>query len=288
MALAASSASFHPAIDVDSFGSIDGKFMENVVRDADRYSDLKLELVCPECASAGLIPWQQLDHLLFCRGCSRTFRVEACGLVEVAAPTEERISVQVRTISSEWQAHQAVIHKSPGAARRLRGWAIDLATGPRVFRAAVCATIMVVGLSYALVARRPPPPPPVELPTLLDERAVLLADAVVRRDMAVLTALTDPTQHRALRIWLAHAEGLPRGVIGADAKVDAKLLSKAKTTAAGDNVDVRVQLRVPPDGRELVLVQRWVQQGETWRFRPVRLRSPQAPANVRATKQRRR
>ena len=104
----------------------------SLVPDAERYADLKLRLACPQCEAEGLIPWQHLDRVLYCHGCERLFRVEPHGLVELEQSSAERISVQVRSSSSEWQDHEAVIDNPPGVAARAR-WTIGDA------RAAPCA-----------------------------------------------------------------------------------------------------------------------------------------------------
>jgi hypothetical protein len=256
--------------------------------DTDRYSDVKLELICKQCGSAGLIPFEHLNRVLFCNGCLSLFRVEAGGLVAVEAPLEERISVQVRSSSSTWHHHQAIIEKGPNIAERLRDWTIALAAGKPARWTALCGVMVLVVGTLALSTQEPAAPPPTELPASLEKRAVLLAEALVRRNMEVLIGLTDPAQHRALRIWLAHGTDLPRQVSLEDLRIETEVLSKAKTTPGGDTIDVRVLLRVLPERKELVFDQRWVLQGEAWYFRPVRLRAQAQPISWPVNKQRQR
>ncbi|HEV3136638.1 MAG TPA: hypothetical protein VGZ26_02020, partial [Pirellulales bacterium] len=239
----------------------------STLSDADRYLEMNVELVCPKCGSAGLIPWQRLDRALYCRACSILFRVDANRLVELEESPHERILVQVRSSSSEWRDHQAVIEKATSIAARLRTFAIEIATGTHARWGALCGAILLIVASLATIAREPPLPSPLEIPTRLEERAVLLAEALARRDMKVLIALTDPSQHRALRIWLAHGKDLPEQISDDDQQAPSKVLSMAVTTAAGDSVDVRV--RLPSASKEFVLKERWVQQGAAWYFRPV-------------------
>lgn len=256
--------------------------------DADRYLDVKLELVCQHCGSAGLIPLERLDRVLFCSGCLRLFRVEAAGLVEIEPPADERISVQVRSSSSQWHVHRAVIEKETTFAERLRERAVALAASNIARAAAVCGLIgLIVGV-IALAPAEPGPPPSRELPVALKERAALLTEALALRDMEILIGLTDPSQHRALRIWLAHGSDLPKKVSAEHAPVEAEVLSTAKTTPGGDSVDVRVRLRTSGDGKKFVLDERWVRQGEAWYFRPVRLRAPPQPIVWPAGTQRKR
>jgi hypothetical protein len=47
-----------------------------------------------------------------------------------------------------------------------------------------------------------------------------------------------------------------------------------KANSAGDDVNVRMRIRLPHDGQELLLDERWVLMGEVWYFRPIRVRSP--------------
>jgi hypothetical protein len=260
----------------------------STVPDADRYLDMNVELVCPKCGTGGLIPWQRLDRALWCQRCSILFRVEANRLVELEESAHERISVQVRSSSSEWHDHKAVIEKAPSVAARLLAGALEVATHKYAPWAAVLGAILLIVGSLATATRKEARPLPLEMPMLLDERAILLAEALVRRDMEVLILLTDPSQHRALRIWLAHGKDLPRQMSNENEapQIPSEVLSKAKTTAAGDSVDVRVRLCLPPDGKEFVLNERWVQQGTTWYFRPVRLRFAPPRVTSRAEQQR--
>lgn len=179
--------------------------------DADRYliKQPKLRLACKRCGAAGLIPLPQLDRLLFCNACRVCYRVERAGLVEVLPPQEESIKVAVRTNSSAWREHRAVIREHPSIGKRLRSAAIDFVfVGWGRWLAAASLTLILVAASFS-GATVPASTAPTALPALLDDRAVLWTTALARRDMATLTGLTDPSQHRALRIWLAHGSGLP-------------------------------------------------------------------------------
>jgi hypothetical protein len=263
-----------------------------VIGDADRYSNVKIELACPKCGSAGLIPVEHLDRVLSCTGCSSLFRVEASGLAEWDEPLEERISVQVRSSSSAWHDHEARIEKAPSVAKWLRAGAIAWATSRPARWGAACGAALLIFGSVALSMRESAPPPTADFPTSLDERAALFTEALARRDMEVLIRLTDPSQHRALRTWLAHGADLPPRTSDDDSRehprVESEVLSKARSTAGGDTVDVRVRLNSGAEGKQLVLDERWVRQGEQWYFRPVRLRWQAQRVTWPATKQRRR
>ncbi len=81
--------------------------------DSDRYAKLDLKMVCPNCGSGGMIPWKQLAQVLICRGCDKRFRVARSGLVELPPAQEDRIRLHVRTNSSEWREHKAVLVRAP-------------------------------------------------------------------------------------------------------------------------------------------------------------------------------
>jgi len=262
-----------------------------VTPDADRYSDVRIELACPKCGSAGLIPFEHLDRVLSCSGCLSLFRVEPGGLAEWDEPLAERISVKVRSSSSAWRDHEARIEKAPSVATRLRAGTIAWAMSrPARWVAACGAAILILG-SVALSMREPAPPATADFPTSLDERAALFTEALARRDMEILIRLTDPSQHRALRTWLAHGADLPPQTSLDDSRehprVKSEVLSKARSTAAGDVVDVRVRLNSGALGKPLVLDERWVRQGEQWYFRPVHLRWQAQRVTWPPTKQRR-
>jgi hypothetical protein len=104
----------------------------------------------------------------------------------------------------------------------------------------------------------------------------MFTGALASRNMELLIRLTDPSQHRALRIWLAH--GLPEPDKTADGQTTEEvpkpqILSTVFTTAERDSAAVRVQLPAVADGKELVLDEQWTRRGEIWYFQPVRLRT---------------
>ena len=252
--------------------------------DADRYGHLELELACPTCQSSGLIPWQHLDRVLYCYGCAALFRVEPQGLVELEQTPDERISIKVRSGTSAWHEERAVLSRPVPTSERLRDFAVDLLASQRARWFAICGLLLVIGGLVWQSAGRPALPPTAELPASLDERTTLFAAGVVRRDTNLLIRLTDPSQHRALRIWLAHAKDLPRvSPDDADA-IEATLVSKAKTTAGGEQVDARVRLRLPGESKEFVLAQNWIQKGDVWYFRPLVLRSAAQAMPMRSFK----
>ena len=249
--------------------------------DADRYAHLELELACPHCRSRGLIPWEHLDRLLLCHGCSAVFRVEPTGLVELDEPQKESILIQVRSNSSQWREEKIVLQRQPTLHERLCAAALEFVTNRWTLRLVPC---VLVGLIVAAVvlSREPPPPPEFILPTALEERATLLGTAVARRDVNLLVRMTDPSQHRAARIWLAHEKQLPQVVTADEDEISSELISAAKTTPEGDHVNAQVRVRVPPDGKEFVLKQVWQRQNDVWYFQPTKIRAASAARPWRA------
>ena len=238
--------------------------------DADRYADVKLDLACPKCGSGGLISLEQLDRVLYCYGCRSRFGVERQGLVE---RSHDRIPVQVRKHLSDWQGHEAILESRSTV---FGGWLLDRGIdfvvrgwGRWVLAA---AAVLLIGGSVALGGRSAMAKPVLELPTSLDGRARLFTEALARRDMQVMIRLTDPSQHRALRIWLAHGSGVPRAVEDETVDLGAKIMNTTVTSPTGDRASLRVQLS--PGGKQIALDEQWAQQGDVWYFQPVRLRSP--------------
>ena len=254
--------------------------------DADRYADVKLNLTCPRCGSTGLVSLEQLDRMLFCFGCQQRYRVERQGLVEMSG---NRVQVQVRTHLSDWQGHEAILESRSAA---VGTWLVDrligFLTGGRARWAALALGVLAIGAWIAVANRAPVEKPPLEIPTALNLRAEMFSQALARRDMEVLIRLTDPAQHRALRIWLAHGSDVPGQVADAEPELPAKVVS-TKTSPTGDRADLRVELSA--GGKPILLDQQWVQRaGGGWYFQPIRVRSANILAGPAApyTKQKRR
>ncbi len=243
---------------------------------ANRYANLELKMECPNCGSGGMIPWKQLDHVLMCHGCNTRYRVQASGLVEMPQSQEDRIRIQVRTNSSEWRDHSAVLVRAPRWGAWLRDLGLAFVLRGRTRWVAAATLLILVVVSAAIAGRKPTPPPPLVIPDSLEGRAAMFTEALVRRDMPLIVRLTDPDQHRALRIWLAHGTGLPEPSTPADSPPQAEIVSNVAKSATGDIVDVRVRLPASGDSKETVLDEQWVQRNEVWYFQPELVRSPTA------------
>ena len=197
--------------------------------------------------------------------------------------------MQVRTHLSEWQGHEAILtSRWSGLGGRLLEWLIDFLTRGAARWAALVVSLLAVGAWIAIGNRGPEQKPPLEIPDLLAPRAEMFSQALARRNMGVMIRLTDPAQHRALRIWLAHGADLPRQIDDDQTDLAANVID-TKVNPAGDRAELRIQLA--QDGRAVVLDQQWAQRtGGAWYFQPVRLRSAntsKGPA-VPYSKQRRR
>lgn len=248
-------------------------------RDNDRYlaRPASLKLACSQCGSSGLIPLTQLSGTLFCASCRVWYRVQRNGLQAVTPSKDERILVAVRTSSSAWRQHQAVL-RAP-LAWRVRVWQRALKfLGEGRARWALAAALLIIVLFTAIcggMADSQATASSLSLPTGLSERAQLCTQALARRDVALVTSLTDPAMHRALRIWLAHAKELPPPVPH-DTAVAATVES---TTTDAKNADVTVVVvrLTTADGKTSEIRQQWASTAGCWYFRPQKLRSVLPP-----------
>ena len=235
---------------------------------------MELSLTCPQCGSTGLIPWDRLDRVLGCRGCSAFYRVEPLGLVEIDVPGENEISVEVRAgAGGEWHKHKAILSPEPTLTERIRD---ALREFPMTWRGRVAIAVAGLVLIWWTTTRFSHDDVALastQLPDSLEERATLLAAAVARRDTGLLIQLTDPQQHRALRIWVAHGKDVPKSIEADDSELEPEIVSKVATGGSPNASTIRVRLRLPPDGEECILTQQWVRRADAWYFRPVVLRS---------------
>lgn len=246
--------------------------------DSDRYlaSAPKLKLVCAKCGSSGLIPVAQLDRVLFCGVCRLWYRVGRSGLQIVAPPKEERIRVAVRTISSQWREHQAVIRERPRLRVRVAQAALRFGSAGSARWIAVAVLLFGVTAGIVVGARQPEAPDWTPFPTALPERAQLWTTALAQRDMAVLTGLTDPALHRALRIWLAHGPDVPASML-AGAACHSEIVSVQQDVKLPGQATVVARL-VPAAGKPWEIIQHWNASGTTWYFQPPKLRMARSPS----------
>jgi len=92
-----------------------------------------------------------------------------------------------------------------------------------------------------------------------------------------LIGLTDPAQHRTLRIWLAHGSGLPAPAADGT-PVDAALVKVDAN--AGDAAHAKVCTQLSQAGTAPLIIRHdWAESGGAWYFKPPKLRSAAPPVN---------
>ena len=233
-------------------------------------SDDRLPMICLNCGAKGAVPRDRLHGLLHCRGCGAFFRLEGCGgLVEVSPPAlpPAKLRVAVRSCTSSWEAHDIPDPSQratrPASLALTRGW------GWRSITLAIL-TLLVLGVLAVAWARRSPPGQP-ELPRDLEARAKLWGEAWLKRDTSLLVRLTDPTEDRALRRWLAKTpapdwgtqEGV-RGGVTSDITIKPLPGQKAEVT-------IRIGRLDESNGQSgLMIPQLWAEKQGVWFFIPSR------------------
>lgn len=230
-------------------------------------SDDRLPMVCGNCGAKGAVPRDRLHGLLHCRGCGAFFRLEGCGgLVEVPPPPlpPAKLRVAVRSCTSSWEAHD--IPDPSQRATRAASFGLTRGRGWRSITLGIL-TLLVLGVSAVAWARRSPPGQP-ELPRELEARAKLWGEAWLKRDTALLVRLTDPTEDRALRRWLAKNTapdgGTQEGWRGATFDLTVRPLPGQKA-----EVTIRVGRRDESNGQSgLMIPQLWAEKQGVWFFIP--------------------
>jgi hypothetical protein len=261
-------------------GLLDGQPLQ---ADADRYSDMKIRVDCRKCGSAGLIPWEQLDRILVCRRCSTWYRAERNELVEVPQPQEARIQVQVRSHSSGWRNHVAIIVARLPFFIRLRTWILDRAKTPLARWMVAFVVFLVVTTCFFIVKKDSVPPPPLELPVALEDRAALFAECLLRRDTERLNSMTDPIQERTMRIWLARGSGVPAKIPDQNTEIKTKILGLTRQGNSDECVNVKVSVE-GSDGEPKILDQQWIERDGKWYFQPPRLKTARPRGPIRQNK----
>jgi hypothetical protein len=245
----------------------------------DRTKSPTLRLHCPKCKSAGLIPWEKLDRTVVCGGCQSWYRIENTQLRELPPPTEDRYRVQVRTNSSAWQEHRAVVVRPKAFAKRASEALLEFASYGKTRWILAGATLSLLAFLVLRTDETVSRPAAVTVPVDLEDRAACLIESVARRDTDRLVLMTDPSLHRALRIWLGRGKDLPERIAdetletplkGEVLKVESKPVQNAGERVETATIQSRLKL---PDGKTFVLDQHWVKLAGGWAFRPPVLRN---------------
>ena len=238
----------------------------------------QVQLRCPGCGRQGTVAWDKLQRLLRCRGCGTWYVVQRTRLVAVPAPTRiETFEVAVRTGLSDWWTDKARPRgqREPRSSRGARvGWLVDPArpVGSVLRGLAVALVPLAVTLAawhWSAKATTAEPP----LPTSLEGRAPLLAEAWLAGDVPQMLKLTDSSRDRELRHWLAKDRpSLTANEAGHRPVIE--VLSIERSTDRAASVAIRIDVPKAGDQRKAILqTQTWTLAGGAWYFQPPRSRS---------------
>jgi|GEM_PF-6174598 len=246
--------------------------------DQQRYSQMKLQLVCQKCGCEGLIPWQQLDRILVCHGCSTWYRLDSRRLVEVEPPAvrNSKIQVEVRSNSSQWREHQVVLTTTrpwrPLSFAVLIEW---LSATGLAARCIAGAGLLLLALLALMVTNREPAAATIfVMPGGLEERSAVFVQAWLAGDLDRMLQLTEPARDRDLRRWLKKSAAPQQEQTTAIAPSVAKV--QVSSIKRPDRKSAEVNLRVANagPGAELLLKHQWVEKQGVWYFQPTPLPQP--------------
>ncbi len=233
----------------------------------------QLRLACPKCGGWKLVAWDNLNHLLHCRNCDQWYRVDSARLAAVPAPAPSELEVAVRSGFSEWVKFQRpALSKSQtlhNFVQQSRRWLVE-----HPGRCGGVGLSMVVFVSVLLWAvfhdRGAEAKEESPLPSGLEARASLLAEAWLAKDTTRMLRLTDPSLDRDLRRWLAYR--------APPTTVEETLLDKRPTCLVqsvqpkgSERAEVTVQIDLAPGNdhpRTATMKQWWVCRQSNWYFVP--------------------
>lgn len=242
-------------------------------------SSARLRVVCPDCGGAGMVRWDRLQGLLYCRGCATYYRINGSGQVVIAPPppAATKIRVAVRSYLTGWLEHEAPVPPgtTPGrpqpAIPKRRGFhwkGLPRVPGHQLALGGLLLTLMVIGLA---LWGRSSPPRPRPLPHELESRVRLWAEAWLAEDVGTMLRLTEATHDRALRRWLASTP--PPSHADKWTAIEVAIQSRDGRTS---NVVVRIGgLDEGGPGVGRVLHQRWVEKQGDWFQVPMVGKQPQ-------------
>jgi hypothetical protein len=224
-------------------------------------------MTCTRCGGTGLLPWSKLDGLLYCRGCRSWFRLDnSARLVEAPSPYR-RINRVTAAGPSGWQRSLGELW---------RGWAESLLTTLAAWgrrpKALACCAAGLVALAAALMFWHRGPGPAVAgppLPAALEQRAVLMADAWLAKDLSRMLRLTDASRDRQLRRWLSYTPP-PTGSRNRGAKASKiEVVSVRQRPQGMAEVSLQLSMADPIQAdMKLPLKQTWLNRTGEWFFIP--------------------
>jgi tetratricopeptide (TPR) repeat protein len=193
-----------------------------------------IRMTCPECGAPGQVRSDRLNRILQCRRCWKMFRVNNDGVMVEFVPPNLR--------PGRWTAIR----------KRVR-WLLPLAA----------SILILIGVTAVMMrpARAPALPP---LPTELEARAQVLAEAWMRRDGFTMRRLTLPTHDRVLNAWAAYHKppAAPSGEAEAPS-IDVRVVRNSN-----DQAQLVVAVNSLEDGHKVELTQTWHSRGDAWYFVP--------------------
>jgi hypothetical protein len=210
-----------------------------------------LKVVCPHCDVDGTVPWDRLNRLLKCKGCSRCYRVS----------TDGQLTEMQRGANGRWVS---------AASLQRSQWRAALRRPPLVLTAAL-ALLCALGL-FVRPFLGEAPAATTELPSDLEPRAELLAKAWLQRDLPLMRRLAHTRYERGVYSWLLrHPPPLRRPVEEEelnDAKFEIQLRRKV-----GNRADVVVRVAGLPAARSAKGIdypQQWEEREGIWFYIPSR------------------
>ena len=240
-------------------------------------------LDCWRCGT-GLVLFNDLaglGDLWYCRGCTGWFRTDAAArLIPVPAP--DSLIRQVRPPAiSHWREDEAAAAK--GGPYRLekwcRGWAGEIVPAllqwPRArpvtlacWSAGLALLLLVAIVWYRtpsaeVAAQRRP------LPAALEDRAVMLADAWLAKDLRRMLRLTDPARDRELRGWLMFTPppSGSRKAAAKESKIKVVSVDRPEKGLAAVTLQLEGADEFPSD-LKIPLTQTWTCRAGQWYFLP--------------------
>ena len=233
----------------------------------------RMEVVCPQCGGRGLVPWDRLDKFLRCRPCAQWYLIDKSGqLVETGHPAT--MSVQVRSSFGGWQQETVSLPQpdARGTAAEASANAGERAGFDRSWLLAIAGGVLA-GLLAVAFSLRPAPEEQVQaaapMPSSLEERALVFAQAWLENDLARLLELTEPSHDRDLRRWTSSERPSAEWASVAAESVEIEVLQIKPRNADVAEVDVRIRATGASGGsKEHAQLQHWTKRNGAWFFTP--------------------
>ena len=218
----------------------------------DTAADCTLRFRCPQCRTAGTVRWDklQIGKILACPSCRKTFTTRVDG----------RLAEVSKGKNGSWVDEEARAERRQIARSKRRRLVLGLA--------ASALLVTTTFWSPSIVKSWAPSAEP-ELPSELEPRAKLFAQAWLDGDVRTMKRLTDPVQDRLLFVWYKknpRPPGYSRQSAEQDVKTDVDITSRQHPRTA---LKVRFDgVPLGSGGAALQLSMTWEERGRTWFFCP--------------------